>query len=363
MNASLASAVLIARVCVVCLCVACLGITVATTLAEEPLAPPPADRDAEHAPIEFTRVHVPVGRLSDIQLGTSRYVPMSAREFEEGIARLSAGGPSGRRGTVEPALQPLADSARYRMARAEDGSLVGTVSFDVGGFAEASGGNRFPRCGVAREMPLGSLEVRSGSIRTGAGMGEAVVFGRRDGTLAMATPDAKGATPVSQWQQIMEITGFFAGESDDITYQQLRAWIQLSTKQAALGKDKIFSAEFRSTLRDNFAKLPPPRINSRVNATQQTAALPENPEFRLFGQRFTWDTHVMQQWVLGAPDAMPSLPTAAYIPAAFGDAFATARSLEHMKQYGDKILWINIHVHIEIKKEIGSEAISKNVLK
>ena len=190
MNAFLASAVLIARVWVVCLCVACVGITVATTLAEEPLAPPPADRDAEHAPIEFTRVHVPVGRLSDIQLGTSRYVPMSAREFEEGIARLSAGGPSGRRGTVEPALQPLADSARYRMARGEDGSLVGTVSVDVGGFAEASGGNRFPRFGVAREMPLGSLEVRSGSIRTGAGMGEAVVFGRRDGTLAMATPDA-----------------------------------------------------------------------------------------------------------------------------------------------------------------------------
>jgi len=153
---------------------------------------------------------------------------------------------------------------------------------------------------------------------------------------AMATADAKGVTPVSSWQQLMEITGFFAGESDDITYQQLRAWIQLSTKQAALGKDKIFSAEFRSTLRENFAKLPPPRINSRVNATQQTAALPENPEFRLFGQRFTWDTHVMQQWVLGAPDAMPSLPTAAYIPAAFGDAFATARSLEHMKQYGDK---------------------------
>jgi hypothetical protein len=190
MNASPASVVLIARVCVVCLCVACLGITVSTTLAEEPLASPPADRHAEHAPIEFTRVHVPVGRLSDIQLGTSRYVPMSAQEFEEGIARLSAGGQSGRRGTVEPALQPLADAARYRMSRAEDGSLVGTVSFDVGGFAEASGGNRFPRFGVAREMPLGSLEVRSGSMRTGAGMGEAVVFGRRDGTLAMATPDA-----------------------------------------------------------------------------------------------------------------------------------------------------------------------------
>jgi hypothetical protein len=170
--------------------IACLGIALATSLAEEPLVPRAADRDAAQNPIEFTRVHVPVGRLSDIQLGTARYVPMSAREFEEGIARLSAGGQNGRREAVEPALQPLADAARYRLSRADDGSLAGTVSFDIGGFTEASGGNRLTRFDVAREMPLGSLEVRSGSMRTGAGMGEAVVFGRRDGTVAMATPDA-----------------------------------------------------------------------------------------------------------------------------------------------------------------------------
>jgi len=167
-----------------------LGIAVATSLAEEPPASRAADSAGEHGPIEFTRVHVPVGRLSDIQLGTARYVPMSAREFEEGIARLSAGGRNERLETAEPALQPLADAARYIISRADDGSLAGTVSFDIGGFAEASGGNRLPRFGVAREMPLGSLEVRSGSMRTGAGMGEAVVFGRRDGTVAMATPDA-----------------------------------------------------------------------------------------------------------------------------------------------------------------------------
>ena len=170
--------------------IACLSIAMATSLAEEPPASRVADPAAEQTPIEFIRVHVPVGRLSDIQLGTARYVPMSAREFEEGIARLSAGGQNARRETVEPVLQPLADAARYNISRADDGSLTGTVSFDVGGFAEASSGNRLTRFGVAREMPLGSLEVRSGSMRTGAGLGEAVVFGRRDGTVAMATPDA-----------------------------------------------------------------------------------------------------------------------------------------------------------------------------
>ena len=179
-----------------------LCIASATSRAEEPLAPQAADRDAARdaardvtrdvtqRPLEFTRVHVPVGRLSDIQLGTARYVPMSAREFEEGIARLSAGGPGERREAMGPALQPLADAARYVVSRADDGSLVGTVSFDIGGFAGAPGGNRLPRFDVAREMPLGRLEVRSGSMRTEAGMGEAVVFGRRDGTVAVATPDA-----------------------------------------------------------------------------------------------------------------------------------------------------------------------------
>ena len=171
-------------------CVACLGIARTASLAEEPTPPPATVRDADHRPIEFTRVHVPVGRLSDIELGTTRYVPMSAREFEEGIARLSAGGPAARQDGVPPALHPLADAARYVMSRADDGSLVGTVSFDVGGFAEARGGSRSLRFGVARDMPLGNLEVRSGSMRTGAGMGEAVVFGRRDGTVAVVTPDA-----------------------------------------------------------------------------------------------------------------------------------------------------------------------------
>jgi hypothetical protein len=170
--------------------IACLCIPLAMSLAEEQSNPRAPDRDVDRSLLEFTRVHVPVGRLSDIQLGTTRYVPMSAREFEEGIARLSAGGQAERRESVGPAWQPLADAARYSISRVDDGSLAGSVSFDVGGFAEASGGNRFPWFGLAREMPLGGLEVRSGSMRTGAGMGEAVVFGRRDGTVAVATPDA-----------------------------------------------------------------------------------------------------------------------------------------------------------------------------
>ena len=180
--------------CMVAALIGCLCIAPTSSRAEEPAIPQATDREleskpAEGKPLEFTRVHVPVGRLADIPLGTSRYVPMSAREFEEGVARLSAGGQTGLREAMEPTLQPLADAARYQASLADDGSLAGTVSFDVGGFAGASGGGRFSRFTVAREMPLGNLEVRSGSMRTGAGMGEAVVFGRRDGTVAVATPE------------------------------------------------------------------------------------------------------------------------------------------------------------------------------
>lgn len=158
--------------------------------AVEPAAPRAIGHPAGRERIDFTRVHVPAGRLSDVELGATRYVPMSAREFEEGIASFSGPGKDVRRGTARPLLQPLADAARYDMTLADDGSLVGTLSFDIGGPSDSSGGTRSPQRGVAREMPLGTLEVRSGSMRTAAGIGEAVVFGRRDGTLAVRTPDA-----------------------------------------------------------------------------------------------------------------------------------------------------------------------------
>jgi hypothetical protein len=160
------------------------------TRANDAPSPGGADRDVEDKPLAFTRVHVPAGRLSDIPVGTTRYVPMSAREFEEGVARLSAGRAGGRNGAMEPALSSLADAARYQISRAEDGSLTGTISFDIGGADEASAGSRLPRIGMVRPMPLGTLEVRAASMHTAAGRGEAVVFGRPDGTVAVVATEA-----------------------------------------------------------------------------------------------------------------------------------------------------------------------------
>ena len=163
--------------------------------ADEPAAPASADKDALPQPLEFMRVHVPAGRLSDVPLGGGRYVPMSVREFEDGLVRLSAREPDAADHVLDPAVSPLATASRYAVALADDGSLTGTVSFDVGWFTGGKSGGAFtgssvPVVGLSREMPLGTLGVRAGTMQTAAGMGAAVVYGHTNGGMAVATPEA-----------------------------------------------------------------------------------------------------------------------------------------------------------------------------
>lgn len=145
---------------------------------------PAGESGAAAAPpaLEFRRVHVPVDRLSDVPLGPGRYVPMSAREFAEGIARLT----TATRNVVTsgPALTFVADVARYDVACAADGGMSGTVSFDIGAATLAAAGGSGPR-----DMSLGDLDIRGGTAETAAGVGEAVVFGRPDGSLAIVTTE------------------------------------------------------------------------------------------------------------------------------------------------------------------------------
>ena len=127
-------------------------------------------------PLHFTRVHVPRGKLADVPLGQSRYVPMSVQEFETAVARLSVGG---RADMLFGAMQSLADGSRYSVVVHSDGSLTGSVSFDLGGQKGL----------LPREMPLGTLAVHGATTKTAAGTGAAVVYCRRDGTAVMKTPE------------------------------------------------------------------------------------------------------------------------------------------------------------------------------
>jgi len=125
--------------------------------------------------LDFIRVHVPRGRLDDVPFGAGRYVPMSVAEFEQAVARL---GPKAGAGLAAPLL--LADRARYVLAVDETGRLAGRVAFDVDDAAASD----------LRELVLGAVRPGRCSQRTAAGTGDAVVFGRPDGTAAVKTPEA-----------------------------------------------------------------------------------------------------------------------------------------------------------------------------
>lgn len=161
---------------------AVLAAMLAAVVAAPGPGPRAADADRDDArELRFTRVHVPRGKIAGIPLGPTRYVPMSAQEFEEAVARVSA---ASRRGDAgQPGPDPLATSARYAVVVTAAGALDGSVTFDVAGQSDGR------RDGLSREMPLGDLAVRRGSVRTAAGTGEAVVFGRPGGGVAVATPE------------------------------------------------------------------------------------------------------------------------------------------------------------------------------
>ncbi|MCE2726604.1 MAG: hypothetical protein LW698_07460 [Planctomycetaceae bacterium] len=153
------------RAAMPCRVAAAIGVVlfVTVTAAEEPQT------------LDFLRVHVPRGRLEDVPFGAGRYVPMSAAEFEQAVARF---GPQPVAGLGAPLL--LADRARYVLAVDEAGRLVGQVAFDVGDAVAPD----------LREVALGAVRPGRCLQRTAAGTGDAVVFGRPDGTAAVKTPEA-----------------------------------------------------------------------------------------------------------------------------------------------------------------------------
>ena len=146
------------------------------------------------ASLQFTRVHVPRGQLALIPLGATRYVPMSVLEFNQAldrvlqsqppftsqteIAQRTSRGLAAEESEVPGGLPALAVSARYAVAIASDGTIVGSVAFDV-----SQQGCVFP------EMPLGALDVKRATLQTVTGTGEALVFGKAvGGGMLIATP-------------------------------------------------------------------------------------------------------------------------------------------------------------------------------
>lgn len=173
--------------------------------------------------------------------------------------------------------------------------------------------------------------------------------------LVMARVPEKGPAPLPAWKQLMEITGFFAGQSDDITYPELRGWITDTLGAASLTPGTAISAETGTKLAANLGKLRPPRIVSAAHFDRDTSPDAAPTAFRICGQRFSWDARVLDRFTRGAPQDMPSLPTALMIPAAFGDPQAEKLVRERLAAEPKHLASFNARLP-EVRKELAAVA-------
>lgn len=158
------------------------------------------------------------------------------------------------------------------------------------------------------------------------GVGDAMLV-----TLLLASPGPDGQPLLKDWQRLMEITSFFAGRPDDISYPEWRNFLV-----KVLGTDKLTAGQaldpaILKKISQNLGELQGPRILSDViihsgvlTATKkQLLAISES--FRIFSQRFTFDAWVLNRLTAGQEQTsprLPSMPSALFVPAAFGDKTA-----------------------------------------
>lgn len=134
-------------------------------------APMPED------PLRFTRVHVPAGRLADVDMGSERYVPLPLIEFERAVAALADGEGSGDAAVGMP-LRVLADGAHVTGRFDAAGRLTGRLSFTM-----PDGGAGYPT-----QVTVGHLQITRASRETTAGTGPTVVHALRNGLTAIVLP-------------------------------------------------------------------------------------------------------------------------------------------------------------------------------
>ncbi len=145
-------------------------------------------------------------------------------------------------------------------------------------------------------------------------------------------PDT-GSSPLASWKRIMGVTGFYAGSSDDLTYTEWNDFISNQIlAHTQYQPEQLVSQDILNKEVAQLYQLRLPRIISDViideNVPNQTKSdlLRQSLAFRLFGQRFTYDAWVLNDLTAGQKKtgvALPSLPSALFVPAALGDARAT----------------------------------------
>ncbi|MGQ9689141.1 MAG: DUF3160 domain-containing protein [Desulfobaccales bacterium] len=138
----------------------------------------------------------------------------------------------------------------------------------------------------------------------------------------MATPTDQGES-LKRWRRLMEITSFYVGLPDDISYPEWRDFIVNISGTEKFEPSTALSPEFLIKISANIEKLKPPVISLTRGEQVDIGKL----NFRLFGQRFTFDGWMLNHLTAKEPGDTPPFPTtpsALFVPAALGNP--TARS-------------------------------------
>ena len=157
-------------------------------------------------------------------------------------------------------------------------------------------------------------------------------------TVIMASPGTDGKPLVQDWQRIMEVTGFFAGQPDDIGYPEWRNFLVkvLGTEKLAAGE--ALNPATLTKISQHLGELRGPKVLSeviihpRVFTSTKEQLLEASKGFRIFGQRFAFDAWILSRLTAGqeqTPLRLPSMPSALFVPAALGDK----KALEFADQY------------------------------
>ncbi len=149
---------------------------------------------------------------------------------------------------------------------------------------------------------------------------------------SLGQPAPDGKVPVEDWRAIMEITSFFAGGSDDVDYPELRRWLGGNTDLAGWTAEKAVDPDLLATLGGKLGELRQPGILSQVRQSARAgesgeAVLADSLQFRVFGQRFTYDAWVLTELTPPMMASLPATPTALYVAAALGDPKARELAL------------------------------------
>ena len=157
----------------------------------------------------------------------------------------------------------------------------------------------------------------------------------------LASPGADGQPILQDWRKLMEITAFYAGPPDDISYPEWRTFVVKVLGTEKFSPAEAVNPEVLTKIAQHLQELRSPRILSDVvvspEVPDQTKAelLARTKAFRIFGQRFTFDAWVLGRLTAGqekAPVRLPSTPSALFVPAALGDQAAREFAGAFLKQ-------------------------------